>query len=268
MTRLEIETYRELLRGLLERVRGDFDALEEEARVGTGGQAGGNLSNAPMHLGDMGTEQFMQEMGATLMENEREIRDEILGALRRIDAGTFGRCANCGREIPEERLEALPYTPHCTRCSAALQEGEGVNLNEGRPAAGVDTMNPHDDGVSAGPFEGRNRAQFSRLETDRVHHRDAPDIHAAGTAGGGTAVGGLAGTNFGDGDPIDADLEAATGSGRFDAEDEGDEPGAEGYSGPSGGAVGGTPANKRVVGGSFHHGIAPRPDRGDGPTGP
>jgi hypothetical protein len=41
-------------------------------------------------------------------------------------------------------------------------------------------------------------------------------VHAAGTAGGGTAVGGLAGTNIGDGDPNDGDLESALGSGQYD----------------------------------------------------
>jgi RNA polymerase-binding transcription factor DksA len=268
MNRREMEKYRELLRDLIERVRGDYAALEEEARMGTGGEAGGSLSNAPMHLGDLGTEQYMQELGATLLENEREIRTEVVAALRRIDAGTYGRCENCGREIPRERLEALPYTRYCTRCSAALQAGPGVNLNEGRPTSGADTMNPHDDGVLAGPFEGRNQVQFTGLETDVADHHDEPDIHAAGTAGGGTAVGGLAGTNLGAGDPIDADLEAAAGDDRFDVEIEAEEPELGAYSGPSGGAVGGTPANKRAVGGKIHRGIAPEPDPGDSPTGP
>jgi hypothetical protein len=72
---------------------------------------------------------------------------------------------------------------------------------------------------------------------------------------------------LGGGDPIDADLEAATGTGRFDVEIEGEEPELGVYSGPSGGAVGGTPANKRAVGGQVRHGIAPQPDPGDRPTG-
>jgi len=267
MTGTKAEEYRERLRDLIERVRGDYAALEAEARMGTGGDAGGNLSNAPMHLGDLGTEQYMQELGATLLENEAEIRKEIVAALRRLDAGTYGRCENCGREILEERLEILPYTPYCTPCSAELRSGPGVNLNEGRPTSGAETENPHDDGVLAGPFEGRNQAQFTGLETDVADHGDEPDIHAAGTAGGGTAIGGLAGTNLGAGDPIDADLESATGSGQFDVEIEEEDPDSGAYAGPSGGAVGGTPAGKRSVGGKTHRGIAPQPGPGDGPTG-
>ena len=46
------------------------------------------------------------------------------------------------------------------------------------------------------------------------------DIHAAGTPGGGTASGGLAGTNRGRGDPDDAELDGALGSGILDNEGE------------------------------------------------
>src|SRR5438445_7439139 len=65
------------------------------------------------------------------------------------------------------------------------------------------------------------------------------DIHAVGTPGGGTASGGLAGSNVGDGDPDNANLEDAMGSGIRDTsgEDEGGPP----YAGEAGGAVGGTP---------------------------
>jgi len=37
-------------------------------------------------------------------------------ALARIDAGTYGTCIRCGREIPSERLEALPWAAHCIDC--------------------------------------------------------------------------------------------------------------------------------------------------------
>jgi DnaK suppressor protein len=37
-------------------------------------------------------------------------------ALARIDAGTYGTCVRCGREISPERLEALPWAAHCIDC--------------------------------------------------------------------------------------------------------------------------------------------------------
>jgi DnaK suppressor protein len=37
-------------------------------------------------------------------------------ALARLDAGTFGTCVRCGRPIPDDRLEALPWAPRCIDC--------------------------------------------------------------------------------------------------------------------------------------------------------
>ncbi len=39
----------------------------------------------------------------------RLVRD----ALKRIENGTYGKCVDCGRQIPEARLEAVPWTPYC-----------------------------------------------------------------------------------------------------------------------------------------------------------
>jgi RNA polymerase-binding protein DksA len=37
-------------------------------------------------------------------------------ALARLEVGTFGTCVRCGQEIPDERLEALPWAPRCIDC--------------------------------------------------------------------------------------------------------------------------------------------------------
>jgi hypothetical protein len=81
--------------------------------------------------------------------------------------------------------------------------------------------------------------------SSRAMHRSG-DSHAAGTAGGGTAVGGLAGGNEGNGDPHLVDVDDATGSGNFDVDDDRTDDRTP-LAGPSGGAVGGTPARKRSV---------------------
>lgn len=43
-------------------------------------------------------------------------------ALARIDAGTYGECLECGGEIPNERLEALPYATMDAECAGRLEE--------------------------------------------------------------------------------------------------------------------------------------------------
>lgn len=47
---------------------------------------------------------------------EEEIRRHIGAALKRIGEGSFGRCEDCGGEIPKQRLDAIPYTPYCVYC--------------------------------------------------------------------------------------------------------------------------------------------------------
>lgn len=48
---------------------------------------------------------------------------KVDAALARIHEGTFGRCCNCGVEIPQLRLEAVPDAMYCTRCETKLGRG-------------------------------------------------------------------------------------------------------------------------------------------------
>jgi RNA polymerase-binding protein DksA len=53
------------------------------------------------------------------METERvdeTLFGQVAAALERLDAGTFGKCLDCGRAIPEARLDAVPYTAYCIDC--------------------------------------------------------------------------------------------------------------------------------------------------------
>ncbi len=48
---------------------------------------------------------------------------EIDAALERIKAGTFGTCSECGRQIPEDRLQEIPSARYCERCEEARDHG-------------------------------------------------------------------------------------------------------------------------------------------------
>jgi DnaK suppressor protein len=41
----------------------------------------------------------------------------VRAAIRRVDDGTYGLCLTCGREIPAERLAAIPEAAHCIACA-------------------------------------------------------------------------------------------------------------------------------------------------------
>ena len=51
----------------------------------------------------------------------RKVMDQILAALDRIAAGTYGRCIRCGGAIVAERLEVLPHTETCIDCQSRLE---------------------------------------------------------------------------------------------------------------------------------------------------
>jgi RNA polymerase-binding transcription factor DksA len=125
MTKTVLEQYRQQLLALGRRLRGDVEGIASEALRQTGGETRGNLSNTPLHTADLGTDMFEQELALDLLENKDAILEQTVAALDRIDQGTFGRCQECGREIPGDRLQALPYTPYCVDCARKLQEGAG-----------------------------------------------------------------------------------------------------------------------------------------------
>ena len=68
------------------------------------------------HMGDMASATLDREIDYTLGENSEQVLTEIDAALKRIEEGTYGICANCGREIPAERLEAYPWASLCIDC--------------------------------------------------------------------------------------------------------------------------------------------------------
>jgi DnaK suppressor protein len=119
----EVETYRRTLETLHARLRGDLDQMTDEALKRNGPDGNGNLSSLPLHMADLGTDNFDQEFTLGLIENEQSTLDQIVGALGRIRSGTYGVCQECGEPIARPRLQALPYTAHCIDCARRLEQG-------------------------------------------------------------------------------------------------------------------------------------------------
>ena len=79
----------------------------------------------PAPLAGVGYPQDSADAGSTLSEADRTEailhsargqRDEVLAALTRIDENSYGRCVDCGSEIPEGRLDARPDAARCVGC--------------------------------------------------------------------------------------------------------------------------------------------------------
>ena len=121
MSTAEVETYRQLLLTLRQRLTGDVSHLTDEA-LGGGEGGTGNLSNMPIHMADLGTDNFEQEFTLSLVEKEEQVLGEIAAALDRIRLGAFGRCEECHGTVPKVRLNHLPYTRYCVECARRLEQ--------------------------------------------------------------------------------------------------------------------------------------------------
>ena len=83
--------------------------MESEALRKSRLDAAGDLSSMPIHMADIGTDNFEQEFTLGLMDSERKMLAEINEAIGRIDNGTYGICEGTGKSIPKVRLRAKPW---------------------------------------------------------------------------------------------------------------------------------------------------------------
>jgi len=97
----------------LEEMRADLDrtvsVLMGEHHLVRGGGA---------EAGDSGSNLTESDRNAASVQAAMAHRADVLAALARIDDGSYGRCVDCGNQVPEPRLEARPATARCVPCQA------------------------------------------------------------------------------------------------------------------------------------------------------
>ena len=103
--RIEQEIYRQ--------TQGDETTPPTDPLLDTGG-----MSTDPADDADALAD---NERTLSLVSNAQAVLQQIKAALARLDAGTYGICTNCGREIGARRLEALPYATLCIDCQTAAE---------------------------------------------------------------------------------------------------------------------------------------------------
>jgi RNA polymerase-binding protein DksA len=112
---IDTDRFRTLLEEERTRVKAAIDNIHAE-HPGSMSDETGEDAAYDNHLADTATETYDRELDYTLEENAEHILHEIEAALKRIEDGTYGQCTNCGKQIPAERLEALPYATLCIDC--------------------------------------------------------------------------------------------------------------------------------------------------------
>ena len=68
---------------------------------------------------------FVQDVELALMEMKSETLAKIDEAMIRLEEGTYGTCADCGQEIAEARLQAVPFAALCRDCQQREEDIRG-----------------------------------------------------------------------------------------------------------------------------------------------
>jgi RNA polymerase-binding protein DksA len=111
-TKKELADIRKLLEAEARDLRGEIDDAEEQTAAlkrDSGGEGTGDEADA-------GSKTFEREHEMSLANNSRDLLLQVERALARLDAGTYGRCENCGKPIPKARLQALPAATMDVAC--------------------------------------------------------------------------------------------------------------------------------------------------------
>ena len=128
LTQKELERYKQLLLEKRKEVLADLQSIEQNMF-----QDGGEISSMPVHLADIGTDNFEQEFSLELMEEAKRTLHEIQLALERIEDGTFGICEGLGIPIEKERLDAIPWTRYSLEYARQKEKENGPGFIKRRP---------------------------------------------------------------------------------------------------------------------------------------
>jgi DnaK suppressor protein len=103
--RAELEAQAVALRAEIDRAEAASESLKrDQSSEGSGDEA------------DAGSKTFEREHEMSLSNNSRDLLVQVERALGRLDAGTYGRCEECGNAIPKARLQAFPRATLCVAC--------------------------------------------------------------------------------------------------------------------------------------------------------
>ncbi|MSR33322.1 MAG: hypothetical protein EXS12_00730 [Phycisphaerales bacterium] len=119
LTSKELSEHRNILIARRNELIGRVEGLEDEALRSNGG----NLSNMPLHMADVGTDTFDQEFALNLAASDRVKLAEIDEAISRIDDKSYGVCQLTGKPIPKARLDANPLAKYTVEAALMIERG-------------------------------------------------------------------------------------------------------------------------------------------------
>ncbi len=123
LTTADTERFKQMLLEKRREILQNVNEIEDETLKKSRLDASGDLSSMPIHMADIGTDNYEQEFALGLMDSERKLLKEIDDALERIEQGVYGTCEATGKPIAKARLEAKPWARYCVKYARMLEQG-------------------------------------------------------------------------------------------------------------------------------------------------
>ncbi len=123
LTSADIERFKQMLLEKRREIVGNVNEMQNETLKKSRLDAAGDLSSMPIHMADIGTDNYDQEFALGLMDSERKLLKEIDDALQRVERKAYGVCQATGKPIPKARLEAQPWARYCVEYARMLEQG-------------------------------------------------------------------------------------------------------------------------------------------------
>jgi DnaK suppressor protein len=123
LTTADIERFKQILLEKRREILLNVNEIQDETLKKSRLAASGDLSSMPIHMADIGTDNYEQEFALGLMDSERKLLKEIDDALVRIEQGVYGICEGTGKPIAKARLQAQAWARYCVEYARMLEQG-------------------------------------------------------------------------------------------------------------------------------------------------
>jgi RNA polymerase-binding transcription factor DksA len=160
--------YKKQMNRLLELRSALYDTMDGMAKETLRSRPeGSDASVGGMHMGDAGSDAYDRDFALSMLSKEQDALYEINEALGRLERGVYGVCELSGKKIPDERLEALPYTRY-TREMQEQIERDNLGGKFRRPVVrsvfGLDDASEEDEDEEGGESPKEAPPQESSLD--------------------------------------------------------------------------------------------------------
>lgn len=116
MDKKRLDTYRKKLQAKRDELVNAISRTEEEGRAAD--------EDTTVDLADKAANSYTKEFLFGQTNADRNLLALIEKALKRVQDGSFGQCANCEEEMQQKRLDAVPWAAYCIECQEKQERGQ------------------------------------------------------------------------------------------------------------------------------------------------